>query len=276
MNANKKERKNKMIQPTVVITGGSSGIGQELARVYAAHHYQVYTLSRRVYSWKEANIRHLGCDITKAGDLQLAASEIAKAGHPVDILICCAGYGIAGVTEETSLESARQQFDVNFFGAFLTIQNFLPLLKKKRGSKILFISSVAGEIALPYQSFYSASKAAMNKLLEAWQLELKPFGIKVSSFLLGDIKTDFTAHRQAQASHQPHYRKKLADSIAKMAKDEQTGMSANYVAKVIFKRSQRKYQPPVQTIGWQYHLFLLLQRILPRKLVLFLVGLLYA
>lgn len=264
------------MKPTVVITGGSSGIGKSLAHVYAGHHYNVYTLSRSACRWKEPNITHIRCDITDADALHHAINQIAANNHIVDILICSAGFGISGATEETSLETAKRQFDVNFFGAFLTIQTFLPLLKQRRGSKILFISSVAGEIALPFQSFYSASKAAMNKLLEAWQAELKPFGIGISSFLLGDIKTDFTQNRQAQDSFNPFYQSRLRRSIAKMARDEQSGMDADYVAGVIFKRSQRKHLGPIQTIGPAYHFFLLLQRLLPRRLVLFLVAKLYA
>lgn len=263
------------MKPSIIITGGSSGIGRALALTYAAHSYFVYTLSRSDHHWSESGLKHLRCDVTSPEQLAQAAAKIKADGRPVSQLICCAGYGIAGPTEYTELSAARQQFDVNFFGVFLTIQAFLPLLQASRG-KILFISSVASELAIPFQSFYSASKAAANKLLEAWQLELRPFGIQVSTFLLGDTKTGFTAARQKAAAFPAHYQTAFTRSITKMEQDEQHGISPETTAAVIYRRCQKAKLPPVQTIGWQYHLFLLLQRLLPRRLVLFLLGRLYA
>ena len=262
------------MKPCVIITGGSNGIGRALALTYAAHSYFVYTLSRSDPHWRQPGLKHIFCDVTSPEQLEQAAKIIQAEGRPVRQLICCAGYGIAGPTECTELTDAKQQFDVNFFGVFLTIQTFLPLLKSSRG-KIIFISSVASELAIPFQSFYSASKAAANKLLEAWQLELRPFGIQISTFLLGDTKTGFSAARQKSIVFQPQYRKAYVRSIAKMEYDEQHGLSADMTADTIYRRCQKAKQPPVQTVGWQYHLFLLLQRLLPRRLVLFLIERLY-
>lgn len=264
------------MKPIVIITGGSSGIGKELALAYAKHQYQVFTLSRRAHKWNLPNMQHLICDVTKSEDLALVAEKFKDLSCSHVILICCAGYGIAGATENTSLSEAKAQFDVNFFGVFLTIQHFLPLLKRHKNSKVLFISSVASEISLPFQSFYSASKAAANKLLEAWQLELKPYGIQFSSFLLGDIQSDFTQNRQRIKELSKEYEKRVYRSISKMENDEKNGMQPSFIADVIFRRSQKRKMPPIQTIGGQYHFFLLLQRLLPRKFVLFLVGRLYA
>lgn len=263
------------MKPSIIITGGSNGIGRALALTYAAHSYFVYTLSRSNPHWQQPNLKHICCDVTSPEQLAQAAKTIQSEGRPVQQLICCAGYGIAGPTEGTELSAAKQQFDVNLFGVFLTIQEFLPLLKPSRG-KIILISSAAGELAIPFQSFYSASKAAANKLLEAWQLELRPFGIQVSTFLLGDTKTGFTAARQKSMTFHPQYQQAYVRSIAKMEYDEQHGLSPEATAACIYRRCQKAKLPPVQTVGWQYHLFLLLQRLLPRRLVLFLIARLYA
>lgn len=264
------------MKPSVIITGGTSGIGKALALTYGAQNYEVFTLSRRDTCWDVPHIHHFSCDVTSEEDLSRVYTALSRQKHSSITLICCAGYGIAGATEDTSLQEAKSQFDVNFFGVFLTIRAFLPLLKKYNNSKIIVISSAAGELSIPFQSFYSASKAAVNKLLEAWQAELKPYRIQITSFLLGDIKTEFTQNRLRTRKISEEYRIRLERSLKKMEQDEIHGMNASLIAKSIYQRCRHKHLQPVQTIGWQYHLFLLLQRILPRKLILTLIGFLYA
>ncbi len=260
----------------VVVTGGTSGIGKALAEISARDGNTVYTLSRSEYSWDDSLMHHIVCDVTKGSDLEHAMKLVEEKEGVIDYLFCCAGYGIAGVTEYTSLEDAKNQFDVNFFGLFSTIKTGLPLLKKSDHPKVVFISSVAAEISIPFQSFYSASKAASGKLLEAWQLELRRFGIQVVSFLLGDTKTDFTARRKKSDVLAKEYQESFKRSISKMEYDEQNGLTAEYVAGIIYRRCRKKNISPVQTIGFQYHVFLALQRMLPRRLVLSLVEKIYA
>ncbi len=264
------------MKPVIVITGGTSGIGRELAITYSKNNYKVYTISRSDYHWNDLSIDHITCDVTNTNDLKRAFQFVESREESISQLICSAGFGISGSTEYTTLKEAKSQFDVNFFGLFSTIKIFLPLIKKSKNGKIIFISSVAAEIAIPFQSFYSASKAASNKLLEAWQLELERFGIQVSIFLLGDIKTEFTSHRRKSADEGTQYEESLRRSIVRMERDERNGISPEYVAKKIYLRSSRNKVRPIQTIGFNYHIFLMLQRLLPRKLVLFLVGNMYA
>ncbi len=262
------------MKEVVVITGGTSGIGKAIAIKYAKDANTVYTLSRRNVKWEKNNMHHIICDITSEDDLKNAVKIITNMENKVDCLFACAGFGISGVTEYTKLEDAKSQFDVNFFGAFSTIKMFLPLLKKAEG-KIIFTSSVASEIAIPFQSFYTASKVAMNKLLEAWQVELRPFNIKIVNFLLGDIKTDFTKNRKKNEVDAGEYRDRLIRSVAKMEKDEQNGMTTEKIADVIYSRLERGRLKPVQTIGLNYEIFLILQRVLPRKIILKLVEIIY-
>lgn len=264
------------MKPAVIITGGTSGIGKALAFVYAAQNYEVFTLSRRDFSWDISHIYHFCCDVTSEADLVHTCSTIGKQRFSSLTLICSAGYGIAGAIEDTSLAEAKAQFDVNFFGVFLTIRTFLPLLKRYPKSKVIVISSLAGELSIPFQGFYSASKSATNKLLEAWAAELYPYHIELTSFLLGDIKTEFTDNRKKTARISKEYQSRLQRSLHKMEQDEIHGMKADKIAKIIFRRCQSQTLPPIQTIGFSYHFFSLLQRLLPRRLVLYLMRILYA
>lgn len=263
------------MKSVAVITGGTSGIGKSLAIKYSKGGYKVYTLSRKNYKWKNKNITHIICNVTDENNVKNAVLNISKKENSISVLICCAGYGIAGVTEYTSLVDAKKQIDVNFFGTFLTIKTFLPLLKRNKGGKILFISSVASEIAIPFQSFYCASKAACNKLLEAWQIELRPYGIQICSVLLGDAKTEFTSNRQKSTKDLKQYKEAFNRSIEKMENDEQNGLLPDYIAKKIYSRSQKNTLPPIMTVGFSYHIFLLLQRLLPRKTILYIIKKLY-
>ncbi len=262
------------MKKVLVVSGGTSGIGKAIAQKYASKGYIVYTLSRRNVRWNKANMQHLVCDVTKEADIKSVVETITHFENRLDYLFVCAGFGISGATEYTKLEDAKKQFEVNFFGAFSTIKLFLPLLKKV-GGKIIFTSSVASEIAIPYQSFYTASKVAMNKLLEAWQVELRPFNIDIINFLLGDIKTEFTNNRKKSELDAGEYQDRLLRSVGKMEKDEQNGMSTEKVANVIYSRLSRGRLKPVQTIGLDYEVFLILQRILPRKIIINLVDKIY-
>ena len=263
------------MKPAIIITGAGSGIGRELAKVYADNGHTVFNLSRSAKPCENPNIIAIPCDVTVPKSLQDAMLAISERGYFASQLLCCAGFGISGATEYTDLAEAESQFAVNFFGVFLTIQTFLPQLKQSKHGKIIFIGSVAGEVAIPFQSFYSASKAATNKLLEAWQAELKPFGIQIGSFLLGDTKTDFTLHRQKSQSPQHEYQHRLEQSVRKMERDEQNGISATKTAHIIYRRCKGRKLRPVQTIGLFNHAVLLLQRLLPRSVVLALVSRLY-
>ena len=108
------------------------------------------------------------------------------------MLINNAGYSIAGPIEETTIEEAKKQFEVNFFGVVRMINSVLPFMRKNGAGMIINICSIAGLIGVPYQGFYSASKFALEGLVEALRLEIQPFNITVINVDPGDYKTSFT------------------------------------------------------------------------------------
>ena len=185
-----------MSSPLVaLVSGGSSGIGLEVARGLAAAGCLVFEMSRREQGPDIPNVMHIQADVTDEERVKQAVDEIAVAEGSVDILVNCAGFGISGAFEFNSDAEARRQIAVNVFGMANLIRAAVPYMRRQGWGRIVNISSVAAETPIPFQSWYSASKAAINSLTMALANELKPFGIGVCAVMPGDIRTGFTAAR---------------------------------------------------------------------------------
>ena len=254
------------------ITGASRGIGFHTAQLLEQAGYSVYNLSR---SSGDGSFTHIPCDVIQEADIRTAFAHIMETEGRIDLLICNAGYGIAGAIEDTDTEQAKQQFAVNFFGACSCVKHALPFLRESRG-RVMLVSSVAGNIPLPFQAYYSASKAALNALALSLAQEVKPFGVSVTAVLPGDAQSAFTAARKKTAATNSAYSARAARSLAVMEHDEQTGMSSAYVAQKIASLATKRRLRLYYTIGGKYKLFYILQKLLPLSLVRFIVGKIYA
>ncbi|NLL63673.1 MAG: SDR family NAD(P)-dependent oxidoreductase [Ruminococcaceae bacterium] len=252
----------------VVITGASSGIGFETAKIFLDEGNKVYCLSRRPCELENAiNIK---CDITDEQQVIDAFKQIPK----IDVLINNAGYGISGATEFTELKEMREQFELNLFAHITVTKAALPKLKESKG-KIIFISSAAAPFPIPFQSFYSASKAAVETVSSALKNELKMFGVDVSCVRLGDTKTAFTAEREKSFKGDDVYEGLIGRSVAVMERDEQNGMPPSAIAKAIVKLSKKRKMPPIITVGLQYQFLCILKNIVPYSIVNEIIGMMY-
>ncbi len=258
---------------TAVITGGSSGIGKRTAEKFASNGYKVYELSRSGKS--TAGITHIYCDVSSEQSVKEAFAEISKAQNHIDVMINNAGMGISGTIEFTEEESARKIFDVNFFGTFHCVKEALPLLRNSDDAVIINLSSVAAVLSIPYQSFYSATKAAVNSLTLALKNELKQFGIKVSAVMPGDVSTGFTDSRKKNDKGAEIYGSVAANAVSVMEKDERGGMKPEYIAALIYKVSQKNSPKVLYTGGVKYKLFVFISKVLPVNFVNMLVGKIY-
>lgn len=256
-----------------VITGGSSGIGKSTAELFARKGYSVYELSRTGKS--ENGVIHITADITKPEDVRTAMKEVYDREGRIDILINNAGMGISGAVEFTEIEQAHRIFDVNFFGVFLCCREALPYLRMTQGSRIINLSSVAAQISIPFQAFYSATKAAVNSLTLALSNEVRPFAIKVSAVMPGDVHTGFTAAREKNEEGNELYGDAIRRAVSAMEKDELSGMTPDYIASLIYRISQKKNPKVLYVAGSKYRLFTFLIKILPANFCNRLVGKIY-
>lgn len=257
----------------IIVTGASSGIGLTVSKYLADQGHHVYGISRS--KTFEKNIRSIQADVTNIDQMMEAYQEIYDIEGRIDVLINNAGIGISGSIEDTQSEDVLDLFHVNFMGVFHSTKVVLPFMREGKAGKIINISSVASVLSIPFQAFYSSSKAAINAFSSALSNEVEPFGIDVCVIMPGDIKTSFTKNRRKNEIINPHYEKRVDKSVAVMEKDEQNGMDPEVLAKVIAKLIRKKRMPLYKTIGFKYKVFVFLEKILPRGFVNHIVGQIY-
>lgn len=227
---------------TVLVTGASSGIGKEAARKFAEGGYRVYAAARRVDRMQD--LAGLGAvplkmDITVDAEVTSAVNCIREEAGGIDILVNNAGFALYGAVEDTPLQQARYQFDVNVFGLARLTQLVIPDMRTRGHGKIVNISSVGGKIYTPLGSWYHATKHAVEGWSDCLRLELAPFGIDVILVEPGMIDTEFTGvvkSRLPETHGESPYRA-LIEAMLKgaEARGETSGSPPSVVADVILK-----------------------------------------
>ena len=264
------------VDKAVLLTGGSSGIGEATALTLAKEGYIVYAASRSGKAPSNENIKALVLDVNDEASLEKAVKDIALKHGSLYALICNAGNGVAGAIDDTSIEEARYQFETTYFGAVKTVKAGLKQFVSQGKGKIITVSSVAGFIPIPYQAFYSSAKAALLILTKALSIEVRKKGIQCCCVLPGDTKTDFTKSRRiALNAYSDAFGASMSKSLKKMEEDEINGMSPYKIAAAISKELKKRKMRATVTPGLQYKAIESLSRFLPERLVLWLVTRLY-
>ena len=257
----------------VILTGGTSGIGRATVELLRAQGCTVYEFSRRP---APGDPWHRSVDVTDAAAVKAAVDAVAGQEGRVDLLVNNAGFGISGAMEFTDPADAHRLMEVNLFGMDNAIRAVLPHMRRAGSGRIVNISSVAGVFAIPFQAWYSISKAAVRSLTMALYNEVAPFGIQVTSVMPGDIRTGFTAARKKSAAGDDVYGGRISASVAKMEKDEQNGMAPEAAARTIARVAlQPGRVKPYYTIGLSYKCLVLLDHLLPCRAVRWLLYQLY-
>ena len=258
----------------VIVTGGNSGIGKSTAQALVNKGCKVYDFSRRDIACD--GVIHVSCDVTDESQVQKAVDTVLTEEGKIDILINSAGFGISGAVEFTTLESAKKQFDVNFFGTVNVTKAILPAMRKQGIGRIVNISSVAAVAHIPFQTYYSATKAAIESYTCCLANEVRPFGITVTSIQPGDISTGFTDARAKSYDGDDVYEGRISRSVAGMEKDERKGMSSdvagNYIARIALKSTVK----PIYAIGISYKVVSTLCKVFPCGIRNRIIGSLYA
>lgn len=182
---------------SVLVTGASSGIGEETAVFLAHKGFRVYAGARRIEKLDQlaalgsGRITPLPLDVTSADSIAAAMARIAEGGAPLYGLVNNAGVSVMGPFERISPDEWRRQFETNVFGLAAMTQAALPQMRSAGRGRIINIGSLAGRIASPFQAPYAASKHAVEGLSDSLRRELAPFGVKVSVVRPGFINTPF-------------------------------------------------------------------------------------
>jgi len=253
----------------VLVTGGSSGIGKALVDRLLGGGSEVFSLSRTLLPREEfcekGRLHQLACDITDEASLNRAFEALSQKTDSLDAVFSNAGFGIAGAIADTSKSEVMRQFDLNLFSSIEVIRRSIPLLSKNKG-RIILTSSVAAVVSLPYQSFYSATKASLNMLALALNTELKSFGIKAVAVMPGDVATSFPDRRVKDACPVTAYGERCEQSVARMEADERQGADPAVIADKMVRIAWKKNPKPLYGLGFFYRLVLILFKLLPVRL----------
>lgn len=198
------------VQRTVLITGGTDGLGKAAALLLAEKGYRVFAAGRsaekraeidRLAAEKKLPLESLELDVCDDASVQRAVQQVLQTAGTIDVLINNAGVGFMAVVEELKIDDLRRQYETNIFGLLRVTQTVLPHMRQRHQGRILMLSSVAGIMTPPTYGAYSSSKHAVEALSNALRLELFPFHIDVVLIEPGYIRTNFqqTAKELAQS-----------------------------------------------------------------------------
>lgn len=199
-------------------------MGKVSALQLIAEGHTVYGAARRVERMQDlvdAGGHALKLDVTQEDDLQATVRRVIDEQGHIDVLINNAGYGSYGSVEETSIEDARRQFDVNIFGLARLTQLVIPHMREQGSGTIINMSSMGGKIYTPLGAWYHATKHALEGWSDSLRLELASFGIHVVivepgliATEFGDVLIDPMLERSGDGPYAP-----LAQGVAKSVRD---------------------------------------------------------
>lgn len=250
---------------TAVVVGGSSGIGFETCLRLANRGWNVVNVSRT--PCKSNKVTNIKADVADGAALDAAIKQ-AAAKNGISLLVYSAGFSMAAPIEYAKEEDYKYLFEVNFFGALRAMQAVIPFMKRK-GGRIILIGSIGGNLPISFDSFYSASKAALEMLCRNAYTELKPYNIKVTGVLPGGTSTGFTFKRKVYSeSEVGAYSGSVNKAVAALAHMEQSGMSPEQVAEIIYNLVTMDNPPVIKICGAKNTVYRLFSRIMPEKVTL--------
>ena len=231
---------------TVLITGGSRGLGLVLARQAAAEGARVAICARDEAELARARqelvapaddencIRALTCDVTAAADVRTLVAVVEKQFGPVDVLINNAGIITAGPLENLDQRDFEECLNTHFWAPFHTMQAVLPAMRRRGEGRIVNISSLGGKVAIPHMAPYTASKFALTGLSEGFRTELSQHGIRVTTVCPGLMRTGSARQALVKGQQQKEYAVfSIADSLPGLT------MSAEQAARQIWSACRR-------------------------------------
>lgn len=212
---------------TILITGGSRGIGAEMVRRFAGAGWRVaFTYFASAEKARdlaaETGALAICCDARSEEDTRAMARQVRQAFYHLDALICNAGASHTGLFQDMTVEAWDDLFALHVRGAFLAAREFLPGMISAQSGSILFISSMWGQVGASCECAYSACKAALIGLTKALAKEAGPSHVRVNCIAPGVIDTDMLAgyteaDLSALADETPMGRLGTAADVAKAA-----------------------------------------------------------
>lgn len=257
---------------TILITGTSSGIGKETAKLFAKKGWNVAATMRSPEKEKELtlyeNVLCLQLDVTKPQSITSAIASTIKKFGSIDVIVNNAGFGLVGPFEAATEEQVAHEIETNVIGVMNVTREIIPHFRKQKSGTIINVASMGGRITFPLYSVYHASKWAVEGFSESLQHELKEFNIKVKIIEPGTIKTAFYGNsmKLTQKEGLTVYDKFVNKALPYMLKSGRSGSPPNVIAQLIYKAATDPSWRLRYSGGSNAKLSLTMRRLLPDSL----------
>jgi NAD(P)-dependent dehydrogenase (short-subunit alcohol dehydrogenase family) len=172
----------------VLITGCSSGFGLATALAFAERGDTVVATARDP-SRTPDTLTRLRLDVTDQGSINAAVAATLEQHERIDVLVNNAGIGTLGALELVDDQQLRRVFDTNVFGAMAVTRTVLPHMRQQGSGRVIFVNAIGGVLTTAFLGAYCASKHALDCVAAVFDLELRPFGIRVSSVYPSAFRT---------------------------------------------------------------------------------------
>lgn len=231
-----------------LVTGVSSGIGREIAQLFAERGFHVFGTVHD-HSIVIPGVEVLRLDVTSTSSVEQTVRRVLDRSNTLHFLVNNAGYALLGGLEETSIEEAQQQFDTNFFGVLRMTQAVLPAMRRQRFGRIVNISSVLGFLPAPYMGIYGATKHALEGYTETLDHEVRHLGIRALLVEPNFTKTGLGIHGKHTLSNIDAYadaRRRVTDAVLQQIDD---GSNPRTVAEVVYQAITAARPKPRYPVG---------------------------
>ncbi|WP_026211417.1 SDR family NAD(P)-dependent oxidoreductase [Lewinella cohaerens] len=250
----------------MLVTGASSGIGYATASFFVNQGWVVYGLSR---SGKvPAGVKPLVADVTNGLLVQEVLAAVFATTGRLDVVVNAAGIGGASSVENIPFVEAKKIFDTNVYGTLAVMQASLPYLRQGQHTTFIAISSIAGVVGVPFHGIYSASKFAVEGLIESLRLELHGTGVTAVSVCPGDTATPIIGNQyRAKPTDLPEvYQTNYEKAERAMRESVDEGIAPLRIVETIDRIIKKSSPNPRYYVGgFIQQLAPMAKRLLPRK-----------
>ncbi len=263
----------------ILITGCSSGIGLETAKILKNENIKVYASARKdkdVQMLKDLGFETFKIDIRVKKDISFALETILQKDKTLDAVFNNAGYGQIGALEDISVKTLKKQFETNVFGLHELTTQAMKIFREQKYGKIIQHSSVLGLISLKFRGSYNASKYAIEGLTDTLRQEVLGSNIFVSVINTGPVTSKFRENALKKFKRNVDsknsfftnvYTKELKVRLESEKDDTPFNLPASSVALVVLKIMQSKKPKPRYYVTYATHILGFAKRILPTFLL---------
>lgn len=225
----------------ILITGASSGIGKETAKLFQAKNWKVAATMRAPEKAEDlqkiADIECFRLDVTETDSVKKAIADVLEKFGRIDAIVNNAGYGLVGAFEASTPEQIERQYQTNVFGLMNVCREILPYFREQKRGIIVNVASIGGRMTFPLYSLYNSTKWAVEGFSEGLQYELEQFNIRIKIIEPGPIKTDFYGRSEELTRKEglTAYDSFIEKALPNMKKNGETAPDGRVVAETIWE-----------------------------------------